>query len=159
MIKIVYILFKKYVQTSPRCYPVFPLKALLFYLSYLALQSIWNCSIVWYKVRWINIIPYGYPIVSTLFTEKEHPFPNALQCCLCHKSGYCTCERLFLDLVLHFICYFVCFCTKTSVSQLLIRHVLIINKIFNVFLSDGLSFFQLCLFSSRLLWIFSALYI
>lgn len=118
MFRIVCVSFKKYLQTSlsQRCYPMFPLKALVFYLSYLTLQSIWNCFIVWYKVGSVSIFPDGYPIVSTPFTKKDHPFPNALQCCLCHKSGYHICEGLFLDSVLHFLCYFVYSCTKTSVS-------------------------------------------
>lgn len=83
---------------------MFSLEALLFYLSYLALQSIWNCFIIWYKVWSVNIFPCGYPIVSTPFIEKDHPFPNALQCCLCHKTDYHRCEGMYLDYVLHFIC-------------------------------------------------------
>lgn len=79
MISILCVVFKKYLHTplSQRC-SMFPLKTSLFYLSYFSLKSIWNYFIVSYKVESMNIFPYGHPIVSTPFIEKDHPCPNAL---------------------------------------------------------------------------------
>lgn len=86
---------------------MFSVEALLFYLSYLALQSIWNCFIVQYQVWSINIFPCGYPIVSTSFIEKDHPFLNALQCCLCHKT-------VLIDVRVYF--WILCYISFASLS-------------------------------------------